>query len=250
MDKEEDDHRYPISITFTIPETSIEGIIRNIRIDDIGKILQLQEVSFADMAAYGMVWPASYLKKHIRIFPEGQLCADIDGKIVASASCLIVTLKPQYSDHTWHDITGYGLFTTHDPKGDTLYGADISTHPKFQRKGIGTMLYNVRKNLAITMNLRRIVIGGRLFNYYKYANKLSALEYSRKVIEGKIEDPVLSFQLKNGFKFIKVISNYLYDRRSMNYSNFLEWLNPHYQEEKEFGKKTKKAISAKKGRKS
>ena len=35
-------------------------------------------------------------------------------------------------------------------------------------------------------------------------------------------------QLKNGFKFIKVISNYLYDRRSMNYSNFLEWLNLNY----------------------
>ena len=202
--------------------------IRNIRIDDIDKILQLQEVSFADMAAYGMVWPASYLKKHIRNFPDGQLCAEINGEIVASASSLVVTLKPPYSDHTWHDITGYGLFTTHDPKGDTLYGADISTHPKFQRKGIGTMLYNVRKDLAIRMNLRRIVIGGRLFNYYMYANKISAIEYSRKVIEGEIEDPVLSFQLKNGFKFIKVLPNYLYDRRSVNYSNFLEWLNPNY----------------------
>jgi ribosomal protein S18 acetylase RimI-like enzyme len=227
MNKEYD-YRYPISITFTIPGTSIDVIIRNIRIADIDKILQLQEVSFADMASYGMVWPASYLKKHIHIFPEGQLCADINGKIVASASSLIVTLKPQYSEHTWHDITGYGLFTTHDPKGDTLYGADISTHPKFQRKGIGTMLYNVRKNLAITMNLRRIVIGGRLFNYYKYANKISAIQYSRKVIKGEIEYPVLSFQLKNGFKFIKVLPNYLYDRRSMNYSNFLEWLNPNY----------------------
>jgi GNAT superfamily N-acetyltransferase len=179
------------------------------------------------MASYGMVWPASYLKKHIHIFPQGQFCAEINGEIVASASSLLVTLKPQYLHHTWHDITGYGLFTTHDPKGDTLYGADISTHPKFQRKGIGTMLYNVRKSLATRMNLRRIVIGGRLFNYYKYANKLSAIEYSRKVIEGEIEDPVLSFQLKNGFKF-KVLPNYLYDRRSINYSNFLEWLNPHY----------------------
>jgi ribosomal protein S18 acetylase RimI-like enzyme len=227
MNKEYD-YRYPISITFTIPETSIDVTIRNIRIDDIDKILQLQEVSFADMASYGMVWPASYLKNHIRVFPGGQLCAEINGKIVASASSLIVTLKPPYSDHTWHDITGYGLFTTHDPKGNTLYGADISTHPKFQRKGIGTMLYDVRKNLAIRMNLRRVVLGGRLFNYYKYANKISAIEYSKKVIEGEIEDPVLSFQLKNGFKFIKVLPNYLYDRRSMNYSNFLEWLNPNY----------------------
>ena len=141
--------RFTSDMTFNIPETSLEVIIRNIKVDDIDKILQLQEASFADMAAYGMVWPASFLKKHMHIFPEGQLCTEINGKIVASASSLVVTLKPQYSDHTWHDITGYGLFTTHDPKGDTLYGADISTHPKFQRKGIGTMLYNVRKNLAI-----------------------------------------------------------------------------------------------------
>src|ERR671930_1170766 len=225
-----DDHRYMSIIIFTIPETSTEVIIRNIRIDDIDKILQLQEVSFADMASYGMVWPASFLKKHIRIFPEGQLCAEINGEIVASASSLVVTLKPQYSDHTWHDITGYGLFTTHDPKGDTLYGADISTHPKLQRKGIGTMLYNVRKNLVIRLNLKRIVIGGRLINYYKYANRLSAIEYSRRVIEGEIEDPVLLFQLKNGFKFIKVLPNYLYDRRSLHYFNFLEWLNPYLQQ--------------------
>jgi GNAT superfamily N-acetyltransferase len=175
-----------------------------------------------------MVWPASFLKNHIRIFSEGQLCAEINGQIVASASSLVVTLRPQYPEHTWHEITGGGLFTTHDPKGDTLYDADISTHPEYQRKGIGTMLYNVRKNLAIRMNLRRIVIGGRLFNYYKYANKLSAIEYSKMVIKGEIEDPVLLFQLKNGFKFIKVLPNYLYDRRSLNYSNFLEWLNPNY----------------------
>jgi ribosomal protein S18 acetylase RimI-like enzyme len=219
---------YTFYLGFLTTMRSSNVTIRNIRIDDIDKILQLQEVSFADMAAYGMVWPASYLKKHIRNFPDGQLCAEINGEIVASASSLVVTLKPPYSDHTWHDITGYGLFTTHDPKGDTLYGADISTHPKFQRKGIGTMLYNVRKDLVIRMNLRRIVIGGRLFNYYMYANKISAIEYSRKVIEGEIEDPVLSFQLKNGFKFIKVLPNYLYDRRSVNYSNFLEWLNPNY----------------------
>ena len=222
------DRRFTNNTIFNIPESRLEVIIRNIKLDDINEILQLQEASFADMAAYGMVWPASFLKKHMYIFPEGQLCAEINGKIVASASSLVVTLQPQYSGHTWHEITGGGLFTTHDPKGDTLYGADISTHPKFQRKGIGTMLYNVRKNLAIKMNLRRIVIGGRLFNYYKYANKMSAIEYSRKVIEGEIEDPVLLFQLKNGFKFIKILPNYLYDRRSMNYSNFLEWLNPYH----------------------
>jgi len=191
------------------------------------------------MAAYGMIWPYSYLQSHIRVFPEGQICAEITinqnarrgtrRKIVASASSLIVSLHPdEYTEHTWYDITGHGMFTNHDPSGDTLYGADISTHPDFQRKGIATMLYNARKDLAIKLRLRRIITGGRLYNYYKYADKLTASKYVENVIKGKIIDPVILFQLKNRFSFIKILSDYLYDRRSLNYAAFMEWLNPYY----------------------
>jgi len=182
------------------------------------------------MAAYGMIWPPSYLESHIRIFAEGQFCAEINLKtqpsIVASASSLIITLHPEYSEHEWYDITGSGMFITHNPHGDTLYGADISTHPNFRRMGIATMLYNARKELAIRLHLRRIIIGGRLYNYYRYVNKLSPRTYIENVIKGKIIDPVILFQLKNGFKFIKILPNYLYDKRSLNYASFMEWLNP------------------------
>jgi hypothetical protein len=67
-----------------------------------------------------------------------------------------------------------------------------------------------------------------LFNYYKYANIMSAYEYAKKVVKGELKDPVLSFQLKNGFKFIKILSNYLHDKKSLNYASFVEWLNPNY----------------------
>lgn len=206
--------------------------IRNIRQTDISKIIQLQKKSFSDMAAYGMIWPYSYLESHIRIFAEGQFCAEINletqPSIVASASSLIVTLHPEYAEHEWYDITGSGMFITHNPHGDTLYGADISTHPNFRRMGIATMLYNARKELAIRLNLRRIIIGGRLYNYYRYVNKLSPRTYIENVIKGKIIDPVILFQLKNGFKFIKILPNYLYDKRSLNYASFMEWLNPNH----------------------
>jgi hypothetical protein len=36
------------------------------------------------------------------------------------------------------------------------------------------------------MDLRRMIGGGRLFNYYKYADKLSPFEYAHKVIAGEI----------------------------------------------------------------
>ena len=203
--------------------------VRNIQKQDIPKIIALQRESFSDMAMYGMIWPSAFLQNHLRVFPEGQLCVELDErKIIASASSLIISLKPSYREHTWHEITGYGMFNNHDPMGNTLYGADISTHPKFQGQGIGTMLYMARKKLVIKLNLKRMVVGGRLYNYYKQANKMTPREYAQKVIAGEMHDPVLSFQLKNGFRFVKVLPDYLYDRRSLNYASFLEWVNPEY----------------------
>ena len=203
-------------------------IIRNVTQKDIPKIIKLQKESFADMALYGMIWPKSFLESHIDIFPEGQFCVEIDGKIIGSASSLIISLKTEYMDHDWYSITGSGLFTNHDYNGDSLYGADLSVHPKFWRKGIGTMLYNARKNLAMKLNLRRIISGGRLYNYCKYHHMMSAIEYAEKVVKNEITDPVLSFQLNNGFHFIKILNDYLYDKRSLNHASFIEWLNPKY----------------------
>ncbi|MGB8936265.1 MAG: GNAT family N-acetyltransferase [Candidatus Nitrosopolaris sp.] len=203
--------------------------LRNIHKDDIPKIIALQRESFSDMAMYGMIWPSAFLENHLKVFPEGQLCVELNkGKIIASASSLIISLKPSYREHTWHEITGYGMFDNHDPMGDSLYGADISTHPKFQGQGVGTLLYTARKKLVIKLNLKRMIVGGRLYNYYKQRDKMTPQEYAQKVINGELTDPVLSFQLKNRFRFIKVLPNYLYDRRSVNYASFLEWVNPEY----------------------
>jgi hypothetical protein len=91
--------------------------IRDIHKNDISKIIDLQKESFSDMATYGMIWPYSYIESHIRVFPEGQICAEITinqsgrrktkRKIVASTSSLIVLLHPdEYMEHTWYDITG------------------------------------------------------------------------------------------------------------------------------------------------
>ncbi len=203
--------------------------IRKITKEDIPKIVSLQIQSFPDMASYGMIWPPEFLENHIRVFPKGQLCAEVGrGSVIASASSLITSLWPPHRKHTWYEITDYGMFNNHDPTADSLYGADISTHPKFQRLGIGSKLYDARKQIVKNLNLKRMIIGGRLYNYSLHADKMTAEQYARQVVKGQLEDPVLSFQLKNGFRFINILPNYLYDRRSLNYASFLEWLNPNY----------------------
>ena len=204
-----------------------EVMIRNTLPADIPKIVGLQKESFPFLARYGNIWHPEELQSHLRIFPQGQFVAvEPDGTLVGSASTLIVSLDPEYAEHTWKEITADGIFTNHNPEGDSLYGADISTHPKYRHEGIGKMLYNTRKQLVTKLNLRRMIGGGRLFNYCEFAGRMSALEYAQRVVKGELRDPVLSFELDNDFKFIKILPNYLDDVRSLNNASFIEWLNP------------------------
>jgi ribosomal protein S18 acetylase RimI-like enzyme len=155
-------------------------IIRNTHPEDIPKIIDLQKESFPYLARYGNIWHAEELESHLRIFPQGQFVAvEPDNVVVGSASTLIISLNPKYAEHTWKEITGDGMFENHNPNGDSLYGADISTHPKHRHEGIGSMFYDARKELVMKLNLRRMIGGGRLFNYCKYADKMSPLEYAQ-----------------------------------------------------------------------
>jgi hypothetical protein len=205
-------------------------VLRNICNDDIPKIVSIQRESYPEVFT-GQLYIPQFLENHISLFPEGQFCVELDGDVVASATCLIVSLEPEYAEHTWYDI----ILKHGNPLsklaivGDTLYADDLVTHPNFRHLGIGTLLFNARKQVAMKYNLRRIIGGGRIPNYSNYADKISVQEYLKKVQNGQIYDSVLGFQIRNGFKVVKVLSNYLYDPSSLNYASFIEWMNPKYQ---------------------
>src|SRR5689334_14381117 len=115
------------------------------------------------MAEAEVVWQRKHIESHLRVFPEGQMLIEHDGRIVASSSSLIVSLgRDRYRDHTWYGVTDAGMFYNHDPFGDTLYGADVNVHPDFRGRGLAKRLYQARRELCKRLNLRRIVFGGRL----------------------------------------------------------------------------------------
>lgn len=201
--------------------------VRNSTQNDVPEIVELQKAAFPYMAAEGVIWKPEHLKSHIDLFPEGQFCAEYKGVVIGSCSSLIITLTPEYKEHTWKEVCGDSFFKNHDPNGDTLYAADVSTHPDYRRLGVASKLYEARKSLAIRKNLKRIIGGGRLFNYCEHA-EMTPHDYVMKVKRGEIQEPVLMFQLSNGFEFIKILPNYLKDARSLNYATFIEWKNPQY----------------------
>jgi len=199
--------------------------LRNIKVQDINEIIALQALTFPNMEP----WKREHLESHLRIFPEGQFCVEYDGKIIGSCSSLIVEFSDYDNNHTFDEITDDGYITNHDPNGSNLYGIEVMVHPDFRRMKIGRRLYEARKKLAQTLNLKSIIIGGRIPKYYQYADKMTPREYVEQVIERNIYDPVLTFQSMNGFTLMRINANYMPDdEASLTYATLMEWNNIDY----------------------
>jgi len=197
--------------------------------NDLDALVKLNRISYPQMAEENIVWARGHLLSHIEIFPEGQLVAVVGKEIVGAAASLIVDLgKNPLRPHTWAGITDGGYFTNHDWSGDTLYGADVYVHPEFRSEGVGAALYQARRDLCRRYNLRRILAGGRIWNYLDYADQMSPEEYVERVKSGEFKDLVLSFQLREGFEVRSVMKNYLRDPRSKNHASLIEWMNPDF----------------------
>lgn len=179
------------------------------------------------------LWREKDIKKLIRIFPEGQLCVKVNNKVAAVALAIVVDYQKFGDNHTYEDITGKYTFSTHDPKGDVLYGIEVFVKPEFRDMRLARRLYGARKEICEQLNLRAIMAGGRIPNYEKFSAELTPRQYIEKVKSKEIYDPALSFQLSNDFHVKKILKNYLEsDNQSKEYATLLEWNNIYYQENK------------------
>ncbi|WP_309396182.1 bifunctional GNAT family N-acetyltransferase/carbon-nitrogen hydrolase family protein [Cerasicoccus maritimus] len=217
--------------------------IRPANAADISSLVELNKKSYPNLAEENVVWCEGHLRSHLRYFPQGQLVATVDGKILGATCSLIVNLGGDpLRPHTYAGITDGGYFHNHNPQGDTLYGADVYVDPDSRGLGIGAALYEGRRKLCRDLNLRRILAGGRLWNYREHADKMSPEEYARRVVEGEMKDLVLSFQLREGFVLRDILKNYLPDPNSLNNASLIEWLNPDYEPPEE-GQTSKVRVS-------
>ena len=201
-------------------------VVRQAMPEDIPRIIELCKAVYTE----GPPWSEKQLLSHQAIFPEGQLLVtdESGGMVVGFAASLIVRWDDYDWTTPWRDFTAGGYFTNHDPKsGRTLYGAEIMVHPAHQGTGAGSALYKFREELVRRLGLLRIRAGARLRGYHQHAKQMTAEDYTHAVIEGRLKDPTLSFQLKRGFHVLRVISGYLrHDSESMGFAAVIEWINP------------------------
>ncbi len=206
----------------------MEIAVRQLTTEDHAQLAEAMASAYAGIG--GITWKKETIKKLIRKFPEGQLCLTVDLKVVGVALSLIVDYAKFGDNHTYAEITGGYTFSTHNPKGDVLYGIEVFIDPNFRGLRLARRLYDARKNLCESLNLRAIIAGGRIPNYEKYASEYSPREYIEKVDNKEIYDSTLTFQLSNDFHVKKILRNYLpEDSESHGFATLLEWNNIYYE---------------------
>ena len=202
--------------------------VRSLQIEDYSQLSQSFRRTYTDGS--DEFWSHEQIQKLIDIFPEGQIVTEVDKKIVGCALSMIVDYDKVKNDHTYDSLTGHETFDTHNPKGNILYGIEVFIHPDYRRLRLARRMYEYRKELCETLNLKAIMFGGRIPNYHKYSDDLRPKEYIQKVRKKEIYDPVLTFQLSNDFHVRKVMTNYLpNDEESKHFACLLQWDNIYYQ---------------------
>ncbi len=184
--------------------------------------------------AYGAIddahWEEHQVLTLLSIFPEGQVVVKINGDIAGCALSIMIDSTKIDEHHTYKEITGDYTFKTHDFNGDTLYGIDLVVIPAYRGLRLGRRMYEYRKQLCEKLNLKSILLGGRIPNYHKYADEIGPKEYIEKVRLREIHDPVLDFQLSNDFHPVRILKNYWQeDTDSRSYAVLLKWNNVYYE---------------------
>jgi ribosomal protein S18 acetylase RimI-like enzyme len=204
----------------------VKTIFRQYHHEDFDQLIAIQQESFPPPFPSELWWNKIQLQNHVSLFSEGAICAEIDGKIIGSMTSLIVQFDPDNPNHSWEDVTDNGYIRTHRSNGNSLYVVDICVAPSYRKLCVGKWLMQSMYEIVISLNLDRLLGGGRIPGYHKVSKKLTVERYVNEVLSGKLKDPVMSFLLHCGRTPVCPVANYLEDEESCNYGMLMEWKNP------------------------
>jgi GNAT superfamily N-acetyltransferase len=151
-----------------LPEHQL--LLRNLRPEDYADLRAIMDRVYR---GDDMKTPERYFQAQVEMFPQGQICIEDHGTVVAAAFSVVVDYDKFGDSHTYKEITGDLLLTTHDPKGDVLYGIEVLVHPDYQGMRLGRRLYEARKELCRNLNLKSIIAGGRIPGYAQHAGDMT-----------------------------------------------------------------------------
>jgi GNAT superfamily N-acetyltransferase len=194
--------------------TGMAGLeVRQTAPEHADALAELQKVVFPTLAAEERFTAAHY-RKHIELFPEGQMCVvdtTAGDRVVGMTSTIRMDFDFAHPQHTFAEVIQGGWLTSHQPDGRWLYGADIGAHPDYRGRGIARALYAARHDLVRRLGLEGQVTVGMPSGYGALSHTMSASAYRDELVAGTRNDPTISAQLRIGFEIGALVPGYIND---------------------------------------
>ncbi|HWF86793.1 MAG TPA: GNAT family N-acetyltransferase [Vicinamibacterales bacterium] len=197
-----------------------EFVVAHTRPEHAAQLEQLQRVCFPTLDDAERFKATHYLR-HLELFPDGQFVVLDGDAVVGATTTLRLHFDFEHVNHTFADIIQGGRLTSHAPDGHWLYGADVSVHPAYRRRGLATALYAARQETVWRLGLKGQITAGMIRDYGAVKDRVTAAEYLQGVIDDRIKDSTLSMQLGIGFEARALLPNYLNDPVCDNYGVLL-----------------------------
>ena len=101
--------------------------VRQLTMDDFDELVEMEERCFPGM----QTWGREHIESQLKTFPEGQLCVEIDGRLAASSSSLILDFDPSLEWHNWKAVADDGFIRNHNPTGTPSTASKLWFTPIF-----------------------------------------------------------------------------------------------------------------------
>jgi len=165
------------------PLTSKEAIVRQADLRDMDRIVEVNNLAWGP----GLGSTREDFIERFETFPEGEIGAFLDGRLVGIISSLITQSdSPEDLPPSWAEVSDNGrIRNAHNPKGNSLVCFSVGVGPEARGLNIGKLLVNAQADLARRLGLRRVYAYSRPSSYRHFKNKfyadLSDREFLRQV---------------------------------------------------------------------
>jgi len=179
-------------------------VYRQARWEDIDALCELElEVWGKEMAAGRDKW-----ESRLKIFPEGVIVAEKNGKLVGVLVIQIIKWNyPSGYFPTWEEVTANGYITNHDSDGDTMYGVNLTTLP--DNPGIAQQLLKKAIFKTKQRGITKGFLGCRIPTLQKTINERNIKDINKElVLLIAKRDPEVRFFVQNGFSIIGARNDY------------------------------------------
>lgn len=215
--------------------------VRQIRERDFERLKWIESIAWRN----GVQFNDAHFGSQHRIFPEGQLCfEDEEGQIWGHVNLMRLRFDPRRPlAASWSEVTADGYITTHDPRGNWLFGVNLAVHPHGYFIGAAEALIDAAARRCACMHLRGIALVGRMPGYARWlrdraraGHRLEGgdIRTAREYMEMRTRasdgtprrlDPELGLYESFGLRILAPVPRYIADRKSLDFGIAMVWPN-------------------------